>query len=734
MEYHLRGLSVKNLKLFVTAFLTMVTLFVLVAQPANAFDPQSPAEERYTSVAIFPEHSAIKPGEDIRIATTVKLAPHWHVYWSNPGDSGLPVKIDWKLPEGFEISEIKWPVPDKISYDILVNYGYYDSVTLIQTLTVPDTLPEGKIDLEAQLDLLVCNEICIPESDTIIVHLNNPDNLDTDHAELINKAEQKLPKTIKGQFFFHEANDRLHLSLTPEDRNVLNGATSDNTDFFPHDWGIINHAALPDAVVQDGNVVIKHERGDQPIKDLEHVQGLFVIKGEIGQNVGYIISAKPAENSAAPVSVNKGNAPAVKQNNLIPDLIDTKPDNSVTWLSALYLALLGGMVLNLMPCVFPVLSMKVLSLVKMKDKENTQARLHGITYTLGVVLSFLIVGATLIILKEAGAAIGWGFQLQNPIIVAALAYLLFAVGLNLMGFFEFGNRLGNVGNKLTQGQSYGSSFFTGVLATIVATPCTAPFMGVAMGFAITQPAIVSLSVFATLGFGLALPYLFLAFVPAARHLLPRPGAWMNTFKQFLAFPMFASAIWLIWVLSQQAGPEGVLWALLGLLAIAFSVWLYYLENRGIARALSHLALVISLLLMTFTLTSLKNVRTDMSTKDYVMGVAYDKEGLSALLLGNDPVFVEMTAAWCITCKINHAAAINIDSTKKLFQDKNVQYMIGDWTNQDSMITEYLDSFGRNGVPLYVYYGKRDPMTQMRPEAEVLPQVLTPSIVKEVIGK
>jgi len=691
--------------------------------------------ERYTNVSVIAEHSAVKPGDQITIATTIKLAPHWHVYWSNPGDSGLPVKLNWTLPEGFEISNIKWPIPDKISYDILVNYGYYNEVTLLQTLSVPDMLKEGSIDLSLTADMLVCNEICIPETSNVDLQLNDPNNLDHDMSEFVKAAETKLPTPIKGQFHYSEASEILYLSFMPEDRTVLHDATIENADFFPYDWGIINHATEPEVSIESDTVHIKMERGDQPLEDLNQLSGLLVFKGAIGENKGYAVAVKHSEKAitTSPV-VNKGNMGTVGDAEPQQQNTSQPQNENVTLFTALYLALFGGMILNLMPCVFPVLSMKALSLVKMKDKENAAARMHGVAYTLGVVISFLLIGGTLIILKEAGAAIGWGFQLQNPLIVAILAYLLFAVGLNLMGFFEFGSRFANVGSKLTQGGSLSSSFFTGTLATIVATPCTAPFMGVAMGFAITQPAAISLLVFATLGFGLALPYLLLAFVPAARHLLPKPGSWMNTFKQLLAFPMFASAIWLVWVLSQQAGAQAVLLALLGLLAISFSVWLSHLNSMGIAKAIGKIAIIVSLILMSLTLSELSELKTDARAHTYSFGSEYSKDALSALLKGDEPVFVEMTAAWCITCKINHAAAINIDSTKELFARKNVQYLIGDWTNQDPNITEYLSSFGRNGVPLYVYYGKRDPASQMRPKEIVLPQVLTPAVVQQTIGQ
>ncbi len=711
-----------------------VATLTLPAAPSHAMDQEL---ERYTAVTITPERSAIHPGDEFTVMTTIKLAPHWHVYWKNPGDSGLPVNINWNMPEGFEISDIKWPIPDKISYDILVNYGYYSTVTLLQTITAPDMLPEGKLTMTADINMLVCNEICIPESDTVSIHLNDPDNLADDTTtpakNLLLSARSKLPKALNGDFSFTEVTgddtSNIHLTLMPEDRTLLSDATVDNLEFFPHDWGIIQHVAIPNVSINDGTITITHARGEQPLDDIETLKGILVIKGKQGENQGFHLTASQKKTTEAPIIVNPSNDTNVQKSLSTPTQAD-----QMTWLGAIYLALIGGIILNLMPCVFPVLSMKALSLVKMGEKSNTIARTHGIAYTLGVVLSFLAVGGALLILKEAGSIIGWGFQLQSPIVVGVLAYLLFIVGLNLMGFFDFGTRLSNVGNSLTQGQSIGSSFFTGMLATIVATPCTAPFMGAAMGFALTQSALVSMSVFAALGFGLALPYLLMAFIPATRKILPRPGAWMDSFKQFLAFPMFASAIWLVWVVSQQSGSYGVLLVLLGMLSISFAVWMSRHRPKGLTKVIVRVLTFISLLLPLLSVSYLTTTSGHSSEdKLYKFGEAFSTEALSDALESDRPVFVEMTAAWCITCKINHSVALNTNSTKQLFEQENVHYLIGDWTNYDEDITNYLDAFERNGVPLYVYYGARDTKTKLRPQAVILPQVLTPSVVKEYIG-
>lgn len=693
-----------------------LALFLSYAPSSYAIEP-----ERYTSVNVIPERTHdIKAGDIITIATEIILAPNWHVYWRNPGDSGLPVTINWNAPEGFKFSKIEWPTPDKISYEILANYGYYKKVTLLQKLIIPKSYTENQFKIDASIDMLVCNEICIPEASQASITLNDPNAPIQSNNALITEAKTKMPQTINGSFTYSENQGNLTLSVQTNEMNI----GVDSLEFFPYEWGVIQYTADAGNIKTEKNVQLIYPRSDRNLSDLESLDGLLVITGDKGKNIGYEISALPKNSSSQNSKIITENKTPTPQ---------PKKTDSLTWISAISLAIIGGLILNLMPCVFPVLSMKAISLVKLSEKENKQARTYGLAYTLGIVLSFIAIGLILITLQQAGSSVGWGFQLQNPIIVAILAYLLFTIGLNLMGFFEFGSTLGNVGSKMTQGSSISSSFFTGTLVTFVAAPCIGPFLGASMGYALTQPPLFSVIFFTALGLGLASPYLILSFVPATRTLLPKPGAWMNSFKQFLAFPMFASAIIFIWVLSQQAGSNAALLALIGLLLISFLVWL---SRHGLKRKFISILFIATSITLISTLFSIQKMSLSQTpqAKTEALGNVFSKTALEQALKTNKPVFVEMTAAWCFTCKINHTIAINVNSTKALFKQKDVHYLIGDWTNYDEEITGYLAQYGRNGVPLYVYYAPRSSNQEERPKPLILPQVLTPGIVQETIGQ
>lgn len=702
---------------------------LLMLQPAQAQDQtDSPSEDQhYVTFRILAERTQIKAGEEIWLAVEQSIAPDWHTYWKNPGDSGAAPRHDWELPEGFEIGEIQWPVPSRLPYPPLMNFGYSGNVILLQKLTAPAALPEGEIKLRLATEVLVCKDICIPEFGELDITLNAQEAMDEDNSAYFQQAHSKLPEPVSWRADFLQNGEDLvvNIDLPP---GFAQNAEMDSIALFPADWGMIENAAPQRPMINEDVLSISQKLGERDISAMNEAKILLAFNDAEGALRGVEFTMNPAgmaaENSDT-TAQGAGEKPAQAASDIA----------NIGLLKAIILALLGGLVLNLMPCVFPVLSLKALSLVKISEKDAGLARLHGLSYTGGIILSFLLIAGTLIALQAGGEQIGWGFQLQNPVVIAVLAYLLFTIGLNLAGFFDISSSFGNVGNKLTQGNGLSSSFFTGVLATIVATPCTAPFMGVALGYAALQPPPVSLAIFAALGFGLALPYLVLSFVPALQKSLPKPGAWMDIFKQALAFPMFGFAAWLVWIMAQQSSVHSIFGVLLGMITIAFAFWLgKHIPRAGWKKTSVRALIVLSILAALAMLPLYGNNASSVATKQEsgqnkeVFGKAFSPAALETALKGDHPVFVEMTAAWCITCKINHATSINIDSTKKVFADNNVEYLIGDWTNQDADITGYLKSFGRNGVPIYVYYGAPDAQSGTRPDPVVLPQILTPGII------
>lgn len=687
-------------------FLTPLFLAIfLTAAPAAAQEP-----ERYVDLRLVTQSNTIAPGETLTIGLEQTIHPGWHVYWKNPGDSGEPTRIEWILPGGFEISEAQWPAPDKLPFGPLTNYGHEKQLVLLHDLTAPDTLPEGPITLRANIDLLVCHEICIPESGAVSLTLNGDGGA---HKTIIEQAANRVPLPVGWPATFSEQGDNLIVRIEPDDMTLLEGAR----DFalFPEEWGMVNNSALAAAAMKDGALVIAQARGDRPLLDIPTT--MAVLSYTDGQGIERAIRFS-ALNKDAGIRL-------------------IAPDNAMPLVTAILFALLGGLILNLMPCVFPVLSMKALALANMKDKEEHKIKRTAVAYTAGVLTCFMALAGLLIVLKTGGAHIGWGFQLQNPVMITALAYIVFMIGLNLAGYFEFGHNIAGFGQHWSQKDGIPGAFFTGILAAVVATPCTAPFMGAAMGYALTQNTLTALAVFAALGIGLALPYLALGFIPAARHILPRPGAWMAVFRQLLSFPMFATAAWLVWVLSQQTGAGQVFMALQGFVGIALALWLNHKKPaHGWLRWLC-LGLIGGIgILLVLTLTMPRNERmhaADAMPMEQQNWRVFSPEQLDQALQGPYPVFVNMTAAWCITCKVNEQVALATPDIQSLFAEKGIIYFKGDWTNRDDAITDYLARYGRSGVPLYVYYGAADAQTGKRPDPVVLPQILTPGLVKDKLN-
>ncbi|MFA5593636.1 MAG: protein-disulfide reductase DsbD domain-containing protein [Micavibrio sp.] len=712
-------------------FLALLIFTAGAAHQAHAFPGTNAGAPAYraanpvpdtpnVTVTLLPEKTDLKGGETVTVGIRQKIRKGWHTYWVNPGDSGTETRASWSGVGGIgglKADAIQWPVPKRMPIGPLMNFGYENEVVLLQDITLPKKLPAGPQTITADFEILVCQEICIPESHTASFTINDGSEA---HRQAVDQARGKLPLDMGWQTEIAEENGTLIVSTKTDMPSAFTKLRS--IELYPEEWGMIANPEQSAAALKNNVLAITHKRGDRDLAEIPVAKLVIAYEDASGARKAIRVSA--LNKLAAP---NAGASAEQKD---------------IGFSKALLLAFLGGLILNLMPCVFPVLSMKAMSLVELKDKEAAKARLHGIVYTLGILVSFALVAGLLLILKAGGAQIGWGFQLQHPAVILFLAYLFLLLGLNLAGFFEIDFGLSNAGQSLARQQGVAGTFFTGVLATIVATPCTAPFMAAAMGFALTQSAAVAMSVFLALGFGLAFPYLALSFVPALQRSLPRPGAWMETFRQFLAFLMFIAVGWLIAVLAEQVGFIQLFYAQLGLVAVAFGIWLFkHLPSRRKWRFA-----VIILALLSF-LFAISNFFTEAAPQGRAIsgeplavespvleGEPFTRARLNALLKGDDPVFVNMTAAWCITCKVNEKVALETRRVRGAFDEYGVRYLKGDWTNQNPEITNFLEEYGRSGVPIYVYYGPRNAMSGARPAPVILPQILTAGIVADSIAQ
>ncbi len=674
----------------------LLLLLLLLAAPAAAQDAPAPK----VHARLVAEDKAVAPGGSITIALEEKIAEGWHTYWKNPGDAGAPTEIAWTVPPGWTAGAIQWPRPMRLPVGPLMDYGYEGTPWLLTKLTAPADA-SGTAAIKAHVTWLVCKQICIPEEADLTINVPVGKAVpDPAVAKDFAAARALLPLASPWEVTYALAGTTLDVYAAAPSLAAAHPTTA---DFFPAHTRLIRNAA-PQLVgyVQDGLVLRLTPAA--VLKSGGAIEGLLVLGSSDGSVQALGVKAMPGAVPPADFT-----APA------------SGGDISL-WL-AIAFALLGGLILNVMPCVLPILAMKALSLAT----HGQDGRGESFSYAAGAVLSFAALGLAIVVLRSGGDAIGWGFQLQNPIAVAGFALLVFAVGLNLSGLFEVGSV--TAGEKLAGRGGLIGAFFTGVLAVAVAAPCTAPFMAAALGFALTQGAASALAVFVALGVGFALPFLLLGVWPRLLAFIPKPGAWMRTFKQFLAFPMYAAAAWLVWVLAQEAGPRGVALVLMAMILIALAAWLWSktrdlsARGRGIG-ALAALAVVIAAL---WSVAGLKTNAAAPSASSTKLGEAYSPEKLASLRAVNRAVFVDATAAWCITCLVNEDAVLSKDSITSAFAAKKVTYLVADWTNQNPAITALLKENGRSGVPLYLYYapGAKTPV--------ILPQILTESGVLAAIG-
>ncbi|GJE16234.1 protein-disulfide reductase DsbD family protein [Methylobacterium marchantiae] len=707
-----------------TRLFALLLLALIGATGASAQGLKPPADLVKANLAAEP--GAIRAGEPFTVGIRMVMRPLWHVYWRNPGDSGLSPEVAWSLPQGFSAGPIQWPTPSRIPVAHLVNFGFEGETVLLVQITPPAVLPAGKsVTLAAKLTYLVCERECIPGSADLKLNLpvaapgtsvgSSPANV-----LLFEDARAALPVPSPWKVTLASEGERLVLGFAAP--GLKPDAIRDPA-FFPYSETAIENAAPQTLSLDDKGFTLSLARATPGEPAPTELPGVLTFEEQTADG--------PVQRSYA-----IGDAPPAAATGAIPagpeSASRTIPaEETLTLWSAAGLAFLGGLLLNLMPCVFPVLSIKVLSLVKHSGEPASRVRLHGLAYTAGVLAAFLSLAGLLIALKSAGAGIGWGFQLQSPLVVAGLAYLLFAMGLSLSGVVHVGGGIAGLGDGLTRRAGLEGSFFTGILATVVATPCTAPFMGSAVGFALTQAPLVSLAVFASLGLGLALPFLVLTTWPAALRRLPRPGAWMETLKGALAFPIYATVAWLVWVLSQQVGSAGLLAALIGLVLVGLAAWAWERARHasGFGAGIARLAAVAALAATVALIVGLDQDRASAEGKTAgAEGITpFTQARLDALVGQGKLVFVNMTAAWCITCQVNERTALRTQAVEAAFKAHDVTYLKGDWTNQNPEITALLERHGRSGVPLYLLYtGTGEPV--------VLPQILTSGIVLDELAR
>jgi thiol:disulfide interchange protein DsbD len=705
-----------------------LTAAALLAGHFAAAAQASPDRARTEQVAVrlISDSVSVTPGQMVYLGLEQKIIPHWHTYWKNPGDSGTSTSIEWKLPAGVTAGDILWPAPSRFDLGPITNYGYSDQVVLLTKLTVPASQAIGSaIPVEAKASWLVCEESCIPQDATLRITLTVAATalLNNEDKPVIDAALKKIPQAVNWQASYQRQDGKLQARLTLP-AEVGGKPASDFVQrhtlrFYPAEWGTTAHNAAQAFSLDGQQLTIALASGETPPAQGAQVRGVLVAEEKTAPGgQGAIVHAVELGADAVASRPEKAAAQA-----------PASSEYDITLWRALLLAFAGGIVLNLMPCVFPVLSIKALGLLKHSELSGAQKRAQGLAYTAGVLVSFSLLALALIVIKNLGAQVGWGFQFQSPYFVLGVAYLIFVVGLSLSGVFALGGPA-NLGAGLAGRKGYGGSFFTGVLATIVATPCTAPFMGAALGFALTQPSLVLWLVFIALGLGLALPYMLISAWPALHRVLPKPGLWMERLKQALAFPMYGAAVWLVWVLAQQAGVNAVPLALGGMIVLALIAWLFdSTSNTSGAARLAANGVLLAATLTTVGL-SFQAVRSLAAAPAQLAQdgagqhwEAYSPPRLAELRQQGKPVFINLTAAWCITCLVNEKVALSQPAFKELLRREGIVYLKGDWTNQDARISALLKQYGRSGVPLYLFYP-----SGAGSEAVVLPQILTHDIV------
>ncbi|HVF92819.1 MAG TPA: protein-disulfide reductase DsbD domain-containing protein [Sphingomonas sp.] len=652
----------------------VMTLLLAFACPAVAQEPA--AAPKHLAMRLVAESVAPRAGAPVTLAIATTPEPGWHGYWYNPGDAGFPATFDWQLPAGARVGPVQWPVPTTLLIAGLMNYVYETPYAPLVTLNVPAGLAPGtRLPVAVTIAYLVCTtSVCVPEQQSLSVVLVVGTGEAIERAAF-DRWRQALPVPLAGGARYAARDGAVTIAVPyPAD------AAAEQVYFFPSAGKTIDYAA-PQKVTRAGDILTIATRG----------------------------TPRAAFDGVLRIAANKGLAVRA-----VPGAVAVPADGGVpVALIAFAGAVLGGLLLNIMPCVFPILSLKALSLARGGASER-DARHEALAYTGGVVLVCLALGAAILALRAGGSSVGWAFQLQDPRAIAVLLLLSVAIALNLAGLFEVPMP------RFAGGSGTGGAFATGALAAFVATPCTGPFMGAALGAALVLPWYAALAIFAGLGIGLALPFLAIGFVPALRRRLPKPGAWMERFRHALSVPMWLTALALAWVLGRQSGVDGMTLGLLGALLLALLLWV---AGRRQRRGLGFGAMVAILVATVFVGSAVAIRRGDAAPRAQVAGAEpFTEPRLASLRDERRPVFAYFTADWCLTCKVNEKAAIETEATRDAFARNKVAVLVGDWTDGDPEMGRFIQRHNRAGVPLYLYYGPG------AAEPVVLPQILTPAML------
>ena len=695
----------------------LAALFLALTLGAGAASAE-PVDTGHLTAELVAQSGGVAPGQTVWLAVRQKIQKGWHTYWRNPGDAGEPMRLGWTLPAGWRAGDVVWPAPHRLPVGPLMDYGYEGEVLLPVPVTAPaDAKPGETVPLKVAASFLVCAETCVPEDAVLTLDLPvtaAPATADPKWGAAVGRALADAPKPGLVRATFERRAGELALAVTGP---PLSGVTGRDAYFYPFASTVIEHAK-PQAV----------ERGPQGLT-LTLAPGYDFTKGTAPTGLAGVLVA---DGRAYEVAAKPGRAPVGAAGLGPPPAKAAGAELSLA--PAVLFAVLGGLILNLMPCVFPVLAMKAAALAGHAGEE-TGARRQGLAFGAGVLVTFLGLAGTLIALKAAGAAVGWGFQLQSPPVVAALSLLILAVALNLSGLFEVGTSLQGAGSGLATRQGLAGAFFTGALSVVVAAPCTAPFMGPALGWALTQSAVAALAVFAALAVGFALPFVLVSYAPALIARLPRPGPWMDVLKKALAFPMYAAAAWLAWVLTVQAGAPALARVLGAAIVVALAAWLAGVAQRRRAAGKTALALggsaaalaVLALAAVLAPYAAVGATSTQGPESAALAEQPYTPARLAELRARGTPVFVNYTAAWCVSCQVNDRVALSTSRVGEAFRRQGVAYLKADWTLRDSVIAADLARFGRAGVPLYLVY----PADGGAPV--VLPPILTEGVVLKALA-